>query len=189
MALDRQRAHDERWQREVLSGLDRILAVLHDISDNTRELLRGNSERPAETADTERTESPQAMLSIDDLAEILGVSRTTVYGLRYRGEGPPSVKVGRSIRYDRREVDTWLEERREPQPGGTRPWKGAYLPGRIGSGVPASSEPPAVRTCTGSHTEPTAASEYSGRGICRECGDHVIVNKDGRLRKHRPRWW
>lgn len=31
---------------------------------------------------------------------------------RVRGDGPPYLKVGRSVRYDPRDIDAWLESRK-----------------------------------------------------------------------------
>lgn len=51
---------------------------------------------------------------IDDqeaTAEYLQVPIRTIEDWRYRHMGPPFVKMGRSIRYRKKEVDRWLETR------------------------------------------------------------------------------
>jgi len=55
-------------------------------------------------------------LSVRDLAALLNVPVHVVYGLRHRGEGPPATRVGRELRFARRDVERWLESRREPTP-------------------------------------------------------------------------
>ncbi len=55
----------------------------------------------------------QCLLSIQELAERLGVSRSAIYSLRYEGQGPPFVRIGNQVRYQPEAVDTWLRERTE----------------------------------------------------------------------------
>ncbi|WP_084647098.1 helix-turn-helix domain-containing protein [Parafrankia discariae] len=68
-------------------------------------LLPGAS-APGLNADEKR------LWTVRDLADYLGVPVNTIYKWRSMGEGPPAYKVGRYIRFDRREVDEWLEKRR-----------------------------------------------------------------------------
>lgn len=46
------------------------------------------------------------------VAELLGVSKATVRGWRYRGAGPPFYKAEGGVRYKKSEVVAWLEESR-----------------------------------------------------------------------------
>lgn len=48
-------------------------------------------------------------LTPQDLAELLQVPLTTIYGWRYKGAGPRGMKVGRHVRYRRADVETWLD--------------------------------------------------------------------------------
>jgi excisionase family DNA binding protein len=188
--IDRQRRHDEKWQAEVIDGMNRVLAVLHDISDGIRDLTQAvrtaEQTRQPPPAAAERVQSDYS--SIRDLAELLGISEAAVRGLRQRGEGPTATKVGRRLRFRRHDVDRWLASRREDPVSRTRPWKQAWMGGGIGTGLARTTAPPSY--CSGSHTEPVAASRYQGMGICRVCGDDVSVIKNGTLRKHRryTRW-
>jgi excisionase family DNA binding protein len=43
------------------------------------------------------------------IAEYLGVPETLLNQWRYQRVGPPFIKVGRAVRYRRRDVDAWLE--------------------------------------------------------------------------------
>ncbi|WP_182141098.1 AlpA family transcriptional regulator [Schaalia sp. JY-X169] len=52
----------------------------------------------------------RADLELKDLAEILGVSYTTVYRMKNKGELPPHIKVGGLFRWRRSTVDNWIEE-------------------------------------------------------------------------------
>lgn len=47
-------------------------------------------------------------LTIEELAERLRTTPTAIYCLRYRGEGPPAVRVGRRLLFDPVEVEEWL---------------------------------------------------------------------------------
>lgn len=49
-------------------------------------------------------------MTIQEVADYLGVARQTVYQWRYRGEGPTGFRVGGTIRYRREAVDAWLDE-------------------------------------------------------------------------------
>jgi excisionase family DNA binding protein len=53
------------------------------------------------------------LLTVRQVAEMLQVSISTVERMTRRGEGPPSVKFGRSRRWLRRDVLAWLAEHRE----------------------------------------------------------------------------
>jgi excisionase family DNA binding protein len=46
-----------------------------------------------------------------EVAELLRIPVATLYGWRYRGEGPPAARVGRHLRYRRAGVDAWMRER------------------------------------------------------------------------------
>lgn len=61
-----------------------------------------------ETATDERR-----FMTIEDVARLLSVSAKTVQDWRYRGVGPPAVKVGRAVRFDAEDVERWIAARRE----------------------------------------------------------------------------
>lgn len=49
-------------------------------------------------------------MTIDGLAEMLKVNTDTVYQWRARKMGPPSVKIGATVRYRRSTVLAWLAD-------------------------------------------------------------------------------
>jgi excisionase family DNA binding protein len=53
------------------------------------------------------------LLTVNQVADILGCSPWTLYAWRGRGEGPPSLKVGSRVRYRPEEVDRWIESQEE----------------------------------------------------------------------------
>jgi excisionase family DNA binding protein len=55
-----------------------------------------------------------ALLSPQQLADYLGVPLASVYRWRYEGTGPRGIKVGKHVRYRRRDVEAWLETRTDP---------------------------------------------------------------------------
>lgn len=57
------------------------------------------------------------LLSIEDLAEYLGVPVTTIYDWRVDGKGPCGVRVGRHVKFTQRDVQAWIEAHRESRPG------------------------------------------------------------------------
>jgi predicted DNA-binding transcriptional regulator AlpA len=52
-------------------------------------------------------------LSVSQLAERWAVREAVVYQLRYRGEAPPAMKVGRELRFAEADVIAWETERRD----------------------------------------------------------------------------
>ena len=60
------------------------------------------------------------LLSIEDLAEYLGVPVTTIYDWRVDGKGPCGIRVGRHVKFIQSDVLAWIEAQREVRPGGHR---------------------------------------------------------------------
>jgi len=82
---------------------------------------RSDSGRPAHLAGMKT--QPQAvsgldpLLSIEDLAEYLGVPVTTIYDWRVGGKGPCGVRVGRHVKFTVSDVLAWIDAHRESRPG------------------------------------------------------------------------
>jgi excisionase family DNA binding protein len=53
----------------------------------------------------------QDWLKVPKVAEVLRIARSRAYEL-VAGEKIPAVKIGRSVRVSRKELDRWLEEHR-----------------------------------------------------------------------------
>jgi excisionase family DNA binding protein len=53
-------------------------------------------------------------LKVPEVAEVLRIARSRAYGLVAEGE-IPSVRIGRSVRISRKELERWLEEQRQPE--------------------------------------------------------------------------
>ncbi|MGO9028744.1 MAG: helix-turn-helix transcriptional regulator [Acidimicrobiales bacterium] len=54
----------------------------------------------------------ELIMDPEAVASYLQVPLATIYAWRYKGEGPPAMKVGRHLRYRRSEVDAWLDLQR-----------------------------------------------------------------------------
>jgi excisionase family DNA binding protein len=54
------------------------------------------------------------LMTVEDLAEYLGLPTATIYKQRSEGTGPPGYRVGKFVRWRRSEVDAWLETKRDP---------------------------------------------------------------------------
>lgn len=174
--------------KEVLDGLDRIHQVLHALAADVHELV-DRAERQQAPEGEPTTEGPK-LLSIKELAEYLGVNSSTAYGLRYGQPGLVPVQIGRRVYFRRADVDRWLDVLQRAEAAARGSYGGQpFVTNRIGSTVPASSDPPKRSYCTGSGLEPARLSQYSGRGVCPVCGDDPLLKNDGRLRKHQPRWY
>jgi excisionase family DNA binding protein len=51
-------------------------------------------------------------LTIEDVSEMLQVTRTTVYNLKKKGM--PFIKLGKNIRFDQDEVVEWIKSNNRP---------------------------------------------------------------------------
>lgn len=49
-------------------------------------------------------------LTTKELADHLGLSVPTVQRWRIEGNGPPFIKQGNVVRYDREEIEAWIED-------------------------------------------------------------------------------
>jgi excisionase family DNA binding protein len=60
------------------------------------------------------------LMSIDDLAAYLGDSKRTIYKYIASGDCPPYIRItAKNIKFDRADVDAWLESKKvHPGPGG-----------------------------------------------------------------------
>ena len=54
-------------------------------------------------------ENNDRLMTLAELADMLGVPVNTLYAWRCRGDGPPGYRIGRHIRYKRTAVNEWLE--------------------------------------------------------------------------------
>ncbi|WP_371497859.1 helix-turn-helix domain-containing protein [Kitasatospora sp. NBC_00374] len=59
-----------------------------------------------------RSDLPDRYLTPDDIAEIFGVPRETVYQWRRKRTGPPGFRVGKHVRYDPAEVGAYVTQRK-----------------------------------------------------------------------------
>jgi excisionase family DNA binding protein len=55
----------------------------------------------------------EQLMTEDEVAEYLRVTKRTVRAWRLESTGPPWLRVGRFIRYRRGDVDGWLERQRD----------------------------------------------------------------------------
>ena len=56
-------------------------------------------------------EALDRLLTVEELAEYLGVPVATIYAWRYRHEGPPGFRVGKHLRYRSSDVETWIQRK------------------------------------------------------------------------------
>lgn len=55
-----------------------------------------------------RQDALEACLTIQELADELGVRCQALYDLRSQGRGPTGFRIGRHLRFRRSEIDAWL---------------------------------------------------------------------------------
>ncbi|MBE7324257.1 helix-turn-helix domain-containing protein [Nocardioides sp. Y6] len=61
----------------------------------------------------------EPLLSTTEVADYLGVPVKTIYEWRTHGHGPCAVRVGRHLKFAVSDVQAWVAQHREPQPGHT----------------------------------------------------------------------
>ena len=54
---------------------------------------------------------PANLISVNELAQYLGVPIDTIYKWNHSGTGPRFAKVGRHVRYRMSDVECWLNDR------------------------------------------------------------------------------
>lgn len=60
--------------------------------------------------------SGDELLTANDLADMLGITRDALYDRRRRGSGlPPAIRIGRHLRWKRSVVSSWLDQQTEAQ--------------------------------------------------------------------------
>lgn len=58
----------------------------------------------------------ERLWTVRDVSTFLCVPVATIYQWRVRGEGPPAMRLGRHLRFDRAEVEAWAHEQHEVVP-------------------------------------------------------------------------
>lgn len=75
-----------------------------------------SSAKPAQTVSDPLVDnvSMEKLLSVDEVADYLGIPVNTLYQWRHKGTGPTAFRVGRFLRYDPGAVRSWLADHSEP---------------------------------------------------------------------------
>ncbi|MGI8515640.1 MAG: helix-turn-helix transcriptional regulator [Acidimicrobiia bacterium] len=55
-------------------------------------------------------ERDDRLVTVEELADYLGVPVGTIYAWRYRREGPPGFRVGKYVRYRWSDVQEWIQD-------------------------------------------------------------------------------
>jgi excisionase family DNA binding protein len=63
------------------------------------------------------TTSDREIMTTQELSVYINVPVTTIYGWRYKGDGPRAMRVGRHLRFRRRDVESWLDRQSGPEEG------------------------------------------------------------------------
>ncbi|MEU0794830.1 helix-turn-helix domain-containing protein [Amycolatopsis sp. NBC_01488] len=50
------------------------------------------------------------LLSIEDVADYLGIPKNTLYQWRTKGYGPTGRRIGKYVRYRSEDVDSWVDQ-------------------------------------------------------------------------------
>jgi hypothetical protein len=84
---------------------------LQSVSETQRHVPLALDVADPEPAGRPIPRDPDALLFGAEMAYLLGLSVRTLESLRLRGEGPPYLKLGRSVRYQRASGLGWATEK------------------------------------------------------------------------------
>ena len=86
---------------------DAMMAVFsQEMEDRIYERLRNRIDK----IDKENPEKQNEYLTIDELSDLTGLKKATIYAKRSRRE-LPAYKFGRELRFKRPEVDAWINSK------------------------------------------------------------------------------
>lgn len=54
-----------------------------------------------------------ALLDTKALGRRIGKTATAIYTMRCRGDGPPAIRIGRTLRFRSSDVEAWLDSKAE----------------------------------------------------------------------------
>lgn len=93
-----------------------VLEALYELVDQQRDLARivHAALSRLERADQRREEQAPDLLTAQQTADLLGVTRTTVYDM-CRSHRLPWLRIGRQYRFRTHDLDAWLAERTMPR--------------------------------------------------------------------------
>jgi predicted DNA-binding transcriptional regulator AlpA len=58
----------------------------------------------------------ERLLDIDEVGELLGLTREAIYARRHRNDFPPAIVMTGALRWRMSDIDAWLDDRREGGP-------------------------------------------------------------------------
>lgn len=172
----------EQWQLDLVLGLNRLLEVLHDISDTVHATHVLIQQQGHETRAPAKDDDDDRMLTVEETAEFMGITKSQIYGT-FKEIGPRAIRIGKRKMYRKADLRAWLDSKRDLRihtiaASPTR----VHDPRPLASGYRPHRDQP---NCSGSGTEPVRTNE-DGYGECRACGNrYVYKRKDGTLYKHK----
>ncbi len=86
-----------------------LTAFSEQLEDRLFERIIDRIERHKETTERKKSDN-ETYLTINELAELTGLKRATIYAKRSRRE-LPAYKFGRELRFKRSEVDAWISSK------------------------------------------------------------------------------
>lgn len=81
------------------------------MSKSTAGLLYSGRDLPADA----RAAFPEPLIKAEQVAQLVGTSVGQLAQWRFHGDGPPFIKLGRSVRYRWSDVEAWLDDNTRTQ--------------------------------------------------------------------------
>jgi excisionase family DNA binding protein len=73
---------------------------------------------PGVPGPSHRVVPAERLLGPEEVADYLGLPVKTLYQWRYKGVGPPGLRIGRHVRYRPEDVEAWLDRASDPRQRG-----------------------------------------------------------------------
>ena len=71
--------------------------------------MNNHTQHTKETVRLKSADTFKLALSVEEVAEVLGISRAHVWRLHSSGRIPKPVRLGRAVRWNRKTLENWLE--------------------------------------------------------------------------------
>lgn len=98
--------HDERRRREIERATHALTRAILDLVEAVS--MPRDSPKPV-LAEVQR--DPRDVLTLEQVCEVTGLAKSTLYNMRSNGDGPPLFVVRNRLRCYRADLEAWMTEK------------------------------------------------------------------------------
>ncbi len=97
--------------RELLQSLVPLFAdaLKQEVVGTVEAAVAAEVSKLGEERGQEKPDPPSRLVDVKEVAQLLGLSRRTVWKMSTCGMLPPPIKLGRSSRWRRRDIESWID--------------------------------------------------------------------------------